>query len=278
MIDVLATGPLATVQDLGRPGYAALGVPRSGAFDQAALRLANRLVGNPETAAGVEITAGGFALHCRRPVTIALTGALCPGAPEWCAPVTLPAGARFRLGAPRRGVRTYLAVRGGVGVTPVLGSRSTDLLGGVGPAPLRAGDVLPVGPVDGSQPLPAGQPAPVRPAEPALLRVRWGPRDDWFAAGARRLLLASAWTVRQDSDRIGLRLDGPALPRIREGELPSEPILPGAIQVPPDGRPILFGPDAPTTGGYPVVAVADDDGSRSAAAQAAPGDTVRFTE
>src|SRR5436305_16123 len=132
MIEVLAGGPLSTVQDLGRPGYAALGVPRSGAFDRAGLALANRLVGNPAAAAGIEVTLGGLHIRLLDPATIAFTGAGCQGAPDWGAAVSLPAGAEIRLGTPARGVRSYLAVRGGVAAQPVLGSRSTDTLSGLG--------------------------------------------------------------------------------------------------------------------------------------------------
>jgi biotin-dependent carboxylase-like uncharacterized protein len=269
MIEVIAPGPLATVQDLGRVGYASLGVPRSGAFDRAALRLANRLVGNPPGAAAIEVTFGGLRLHLRQPATVALTGAVCPGAPDWAAAVTLPAGAWIALGTPARGLRSYLAVRGGFALPAVLGSRSTDTLSGIGPAPLRRGDALPVGAA--SDPVPGVSAAEPTPSH--LLRVRLGPRDDWFTSAARTLLVEASWQVRPESDRVGLRLAGPALDRVRDGELPSEPTLPGAVQVPPDGRPIVFGPDAPVTGGYPVIAVVTDLGP---AAQLRPGDNVRF--
>ena len=270
MIEILEPGPAATVQDLGRAGYAALGVPRSGAFDRGALRLANRLVGNPDGAAGIELTLGGLALRFADPATVALTGAACPGAPDHDAPVSLPAGAVLRLGTPARGLRSYLAVRGGLAVPAVLGSRSTDTLSGLGPERLRAGDQLPVG-TDGVGAVSPQAAAPPGPA-PAL-RLRLGPRADWFTEQARTALLTTTWTVRADSDRIGVRLDGPALHRARTGELPSEPMLPGALQVPPDGRPIVLGPDAPVTGGYPVIAVLDD---LDPVAQLRPGDAVRF--
>jgi len=268
MIEILEPGPLTTVQDLGRPGLAALGVPRSGAFDRAALALANRLVGNDERAAGLEITFGGLALRARGPVTVALTGAPCVGL-EFGAAVSLPTGAGLRLGRPATGLRSYLAVRGGLDVPPVLGSRSTDTLSGLGPVALRAGDRLPVGAARGEV---SG--ASAAPAGGRRFAVRFGPRDDWFVPAARELLVSAEWTVRAESDRIGLRLDGPPLERAVAGELPSEPTLPGAIQVPPDGRPIVFGPDAPVTGGYPVIAVLLDLG---AAAQLRPGDRLRFS-
>jgi biotin-dependent carboxylase-like uncharacterized protein len=270
VIEVLGVGPLATVQDLGRPGWAVYGVPRSGAFDRAAFAAGNRLVGNAPGCAAIEFVLGGLEVRTDSALTIALTGAACPGAPDWGTPVTLPAGATLRLGQPARGLRSYLAVRGGIDVPVVLGSRSTDTLSGLGPAPLRVGDRLPVGAPTGEP----GSAAAVSDAGEPVLPVVWGPRDDWFAPAAKALLLGSAWTVRPDSDRVGVRLNGPRLPRSRTGELPSEPTLPGAVQVPADGRPIVFGPDAPVTGGYPVLAVVDDLG---AAAQLRPGDTVRFT-
>jgi biotin-dependent carboxylase-like uncharacterized protein len=262
------------VQDLGRPGHAALGVPPSGAFDRAALRAANRLVGNPPGAAALEITFGGLHLRAARPLTIALTGAPCPGSPDWYLPVSVPAGALVRIGRPPIGLRSYLAVRGGIAVPAELGSRSTDTLGGLGPARLAAGDRLPVGEPSGTPAGAAGRP-PV--FGPVLLRVLWGPRDDWLTAAARRALCEAGWRVRPESDRVGVRLDGPALERARSDELPSEPTIPGAVQLPADGRPIVFGPDAPVTGGYPVVAVVDRAEDLDRLAQARPGDTVRFT-
>lgn len=271
MIEILAPGPLATVQDLGRPGWAVLGVPRAGAFDRAAARLANRLVGNADDAALVETTFGGLALRMHRAATLALTGAPCPGVDCGVA-FSVPAGATVRLGAPVRGLRSYLAVRGGIAVEPVLGSRSTDLLSGIGPEPLRAGTRLPIG-APPTVPPSGATTAPV--VVRTVLRVTSGPRADWFAGDALARLTATSWAVRAESDRIGVRLDGPALPRARADELPSEPTLPGALQVPADGRPILFGPDAPVTGGYPVLAVVVDE-DLDAAAQLRPGDEIGF--
>ena len=270
MIEVLAPGPLSTVQDRGRIGYRALGVARSGAFDRSAADLANRLVGNDPDDALLEITLGGFAFRVDRAVTVAQTGAACAGL-AWGAPVTLPAGAAVVLSTPRAGVRSYLAVRGGVLAEPVLGSRSTDRLGGLGPPPVGAGQLLQIG-TDAR-----GQVSEIGAAPPVAdrgLQVLPGPRLSWFAEGAFAQLLATVWTVLPDSDRIGVRLDGPPLERRREGELPSEPTRPGAIQVPADGRPIIFGPDAPVTGGYPVIAVLAD---LDPAAQLRPGDGVRLS-
>ena len=286
MIEVLTPGPSTTVQDLGRPGFAALAVSRSGAFDRGALRLANRLVGNPEGCAALETTLGGLVIRLGDAATVALTGAVCAGLDAGVA-VTLPAGSVLRLGVPPQGLRSYLAVRGGVDVAPVLGSRSADTLSGLGPAPLRAGDRLPVGRVgpgvaavsDALVP-PVGGIVGTQPAQgvgapdAGGLQARLGPRDDWFAHPAA--LFTTTWTVRADADRIGLRLDGPPLARRITRELPSEAARPGAVQVPPDGRPILFGPDAPVTGGYPVIAVLAR-GDLDRAAQLRPGDPVHIS-
>jgi len=268
VIEILATGPLATVQDLGRESLAALGVPRSGAFDRGSLRLANRLVGNTEDAAAVEVTLGGLAVRLHDAATVALTGAACGGL-AWSAAVSLPAATTITLAPPRTGLRSYLAVRGGLTVDPVLGSRSTDTLSGLGPDPLRPGDRIDVG--TASSPVVGETGATDMRLRP--LRVDPGPRTDWFAGDPLADLVRARWTVRGDSDRVGVRLDGPALVRTHDGELPSEPTLPGALQVPPDGRPIVLGPDGPVTGGYPVVGVVRD---LDALAQLRPGDPVRF--
>lgn len=271
MIEVRHPGPFATVQDAGRPGYAALGVPRAGAFDRAAFTLANRLVGNHPHTAAIELTLGGMVLQVIDAATVALTGARCGGI-DWGTAVTLAAGATVRLGTPSAGLRSYLAVRGGIDVQAELGSRSTDTLSGLGPAPLRAGDRLAVGQEWGSDISGAAASSPPIRRE---LRIIPGPRDDWFVPDALARVTRAQWTVRPESNRIGIRLDGPRLERARGGELPSEPTLPGALQVPPDGRPILFGPDAPVTGGYPVIAVVHYD-DLDAAAQLRPGDAVRL--
>ena len=271
MIESLDVGALATVQDLGRSGLAHLGVPRSGAFDRGALRRANRLVGNPDGAAAIEATLG-LTFRVDAATTVACTGAVCAGA-DWNAAITLAAGATVVLQAPRRGLRSYVAARGGIAVDAVLGSRSTDALSGLGPPPLRSGDRLDVGPEPPAPVLGVVAHPPGTPA--AALNITLGPRADWFTSAALRALSTASWTVLPDSNRIGIRLDGPVLERRLAAELPSEPTLPGALQVPPDGRPILFGPDCPVTGGYPVIAVVDDAGL-DAAAQLRPGDIVSF--
>jgi len=293
VIEVIRPGPLATVQDLGRPGFGHLGVPRSGAADPASLRTANRLVGNPDGAAGVEVTLGRAAFRFTGEATAAVAGAPLPlslesgsqaaaaGLPHGST-LRVPAGAVLRLGAPQTGLRSYLAVRGGVDVPPVLGSRCADLRSGLGPGPLRPGDLLPVGAAGQPPAVPAGtgagapQPAMPVPGEPAVLRVVPGPRDDWFAPGAVQRLCAEPYLVTPASDRTGLRLDGPALARARGAELLSEGMATGSLQVPPNGRPILLLAEHPVTGGYPVIAtvVSADIGL---AAQLRPGGKLRFT-
>jgi KipI family sensor histidine kinase inhibitor len=312
-LEVVRPGILATVQDLGRPGYGHLGVPCSGAADPASLRLANHLVGNPESAAGLELTLGRATFRFPTGATVAVTGAPAPvtlrtdpdtGAPDASADretrnvplgaaFEVPPGGEVAVGVPRAGLRNYLAVRGGVDVPPVLGSRSADLRSGLGPAPLRRGDQLPVGPAPEPSPGerpgeppgepadgmgPAGAAAAQLPAagEPAVLHVIAGPRDDWFAPEALDALCTGPYTVTPDSDRTGLRLDGPVLARARDGELPSEGLATGSLQIPPGGRPILMLADHPVTGGYPVIAVVTS-ADIPLAAQLRPGSRITFT-
>jgi len=279
MLIVEACGMLATVQDRGRVGLAHLGVPRAGALDAPAAALADRLVGNDLDCAVIEATLGGLVATNVGPGRwAAVTGAPAPllldrRAMPFAEPFWWPSGARLEIGVPNVGVRSYLAVAGGIAVEPVLGSRSTDRLAGVGPAPLSAGQRLPLGATVG---VPA-EPAVVR-RVPGALRVVPGPRSDWFGEAAHRLLLTSVWEVRQESDRIGVRLSGPAVERLPAyvgRELPSEPMVLGAIQVPPQGQPIVFLADHPPTGGYPVIGVVDPDDLWQCA-QVRPGDRLLF--
>lgn len=279
-LEVLAAGPLATVQDLGRPGLAALGVGLSGAADTASLRLANRLLGNDEGAAALEVTLGGLEVRAHGGMFMALTGApaamTIEGTPVGHASVCwVPSGARVRLELPGSGLRSYLAVRGGIGVERVLGSRSTDTLAGLGPESLFPGRQLPVGPPPASDPRVDVAPVANPPTGPVRLRVRPGPREDWFDADSLRALLAEPWEVTAESDRVGMRLSGPVLRRSRDGELPSEGMTLGALQVPPSGRPTLFLCDHPVTGGYPVIAVVLSQ-DIPLAAQARPGQRIHF--
>jgi biotin-dependent carboxylase-like uncharacterized protein len=282
---VLATGPLTTVQDLGRPGHSHLGIGRSGAADRGALRLANRLLANPEGAAGLEVTLGGLQVRAGGDLLVALTGAPCPATVTDVRGRTrgigrasvelLPDGATLRLGVPSRGLRTYLGVRGGLDVPKVLGSRASDLLAGLGPERPAPGVVLPVG--SSPEGFPAVDLAPVPEPESGdlVLDVVPGPRHGWFKPEALAALCAEPYQVTTRSDRVGMRLLGPRLERARYGELPSEGMVPGALQVPPSGQPTLFLADHPVTGGYPVIAVLRDD-DIDLAAQARPGQRIRF--
>ncbi|WP_098012062.1 biotin-dependent carboxyltransferase family protein [Streptomyces sp. sk226] len=287
-LHVVRPGALTTVQDAGRPGWAHLGVGRSGALDAPAARLANRLVGNPPGAAVLETTLTGCAVRPDRPVVAVVGGAGCPvrvdGRPvAWGEPVRVPAGAVLEAGPAVTGLRSYLAFAGGLEPDAVLGSRSADLLSGLGPAPLGAGDTVPLGdpakrsgPAERWGPPAAAGPAawPGAPVE-LVLPVHLGPRHDWFTAPALRTLLTADYRVSPHSNRIGLRTEGPALERSRTEELPSEGVVLGAIQVPPDGRPVVFLHDHPTTGGYPVVGVVAER-ALAGAAQAVPGTRLRF--
>ena len=280
-LDVLATGPLALVEDGGRPGYAAVGVGRSGAADRAAYFLAGRLLGEPVGRAAVEVTLGGLVVRAHGSLTVVVTGAPAPATIDGrpighAAPAHLPDGAILALGMPPTGLRSYLAVRGGIALEPVLRSRSSDTLSGIGPAPVAVGQLLPIGePGAGGPTLDV---APVATPERGTVELALlpGPRVDWLADA--RALVAAPWTVSAHSDRVGMRLIGPSLSRAERwsgAELPSEGVVLGGIQVPADGRPIVFLADHPVTGGYPVVAVlraADVD----RAAQCRPGQAVRL--
>jgi KipI family sensor histidine kinase inhibitor len=310
-VEIVSPGVVALVQDLGRPGSEGAGVSASGALDRPSLRAANRAVGNPPDAAGVE-SVGGLRLRAHGPQVLAVTGAageivVRPGAasgPGGAAPVAgasdaparpdrrplpgepfaLDDGDELRLAPSARGVRAYVAVRGGIDVPPVLGSRATDVLAGLGPDPLGPGDLLPVGAQERGVPatVPRSAPAsddPPAPGEVTELSIVLGPRDDWFSAATIARLTDQDWVVTPRSNRIGLRLDGEPLTRVpdRHGsELPSEGCVTGAIQVPPDGLPVLFLADHPLTGGYPVIGAVTAD-HVSLAGQLPAGARVRFT-
>jgi biotin-dependent carboxylase-like uncharacterized protein len=276
---VVRAGPLTTVQDRGRAGLAHLGIPPSGAADCAALELGNGLVGNDPGAAALEATLVGPALRFARAALVAVTGAQAGatvlGRPlERGAAVEVPAGGLLELGPCDHGVRAYVCVRGGFAVGATLGSRSHDLLTGLGPPPLCDGDVLPLGPEPARRPT-ARVTASGTPPGDQLLSVLEGPRDDWFPREAFAVLTEVAWHVGSASNRIGIRLEGPSLPRLDRGELLSEGVVTGAIQVTSSGLPIVLGPDHPTTGGYPVLAVVVTD-DLPLAGQLAPGAVVRF--
>ncbi|MGD7704919.1 biotin-dependent carboxyltransferase family protein [Microlunatus sp. Y2014] len=273
------TGSHALIEDLGRPGRAHLGVPTSGAADKASLRLANRLVGNDADAAAVECLLGDLTVRVcgRRPVWLAVTGARTTvtvnGRPQASSSsLVAHPGDILRVEPPVDGARNYLAVRGGIDVRPQLGSRATDVLSGLGPGPIKVGDHLPIGaPGRGLPDTDVARVPPISRRLPIML----GPRDDWFTDGALERLVNGSWLVAPATDRVAVRLSGPQLPRRFDGQLPSEAILPGAIQVPPSGQPVIFGPDHPVTGGNPVVAVVVSGGV-DVIGQLRSGDLVSF--
>jgi biotin-dependent carboxylase-like uncharacterized protein len=270
-LHVVRAGPLTLVQDFGRPGYAHLGVPPSGALDAPSLRRANRLVGNSDDAAGLEVTLGGLEIELAREAYVAITGAELPVHGARYDHVTrMDAGERVRLGRARRGVRAYLAVDGGIDVEPVLGSRSTDVLSGLGPPIVTDGAALPLGPQRGPREAERVDATPLD--DEATVPLHPGPRFDWLTD---HHLFESTWMVSPQSNRVGLRLEGPSLER-REGELPSEGLVTGAVQLPSSGRPLVFLADHPTTGGYPVIGIVDE-AALPLLAQARPGSRLRFT-
>jgi KipI family sensor histidine kinase inhibitor len=278
-ITVVKPGLFTTIQDLGRPGHRAAGVPLSGAADPVSLRLANRLVGNPATAAALEITLLGPDLRFERDAVVALTGAVFPGIPS-AAAMPVRAGETLSLGHASTGCRGYLAVAGGIDVEEVLGSRSTfspARLGGLRGLPLAAGDALPVGGAHGntSRSRVEGRPSLVRPSgTPITLRMI--PGEQFAFAGES--LWSSTHTTSSRSDRMGVRLDGPPLGGGNAaGSLPSVAVLPGTVQLPPDGKPIVLLADAQTIGGYPVIGhvIAAD---LPLVAQLRPGDRVHWRE
>ena len=268
-LEVVTPGALAVVEDLGRPDRAAQGVARSGAVDRSALRRANRLVGNEPGTAGIEVAAGGLRVRAHGDLVVAVSGAPAPLLLEdgdsdgseragLDRAFALDDGAELALGVPGRGMVSYLAVRGGVTGEPVLGSLSTDVLSGIGAPPLRAGDLLGVGDPGPGDAVADPEPGPDLPGadDVTTVDVLLGPRDDWFSASALEDLLGQEWVVTPRSNRVGLRLAGDrALERSRTEELPSEGTVPGSIQVPANGQPVVFTADHPVTGGYPVVAV-----------------------
>ena len=275
-------GPMLIVQDRGRRGRAHEGIARAGAFDHRSASLANRLLGNDPDAAVLEALLGSCTFDVTQPTTVAITGALLPvlvngldASPNHV--LELRPGERLELGSPTDGLRAYLGLRGGIDAPVVLGSRSYDSLGRIGPPPLAVGDVVRPGP---SAPGAAWfEPVPVRP-RPAVptIDIVEGPRHDWLSAQARVDLTRADWIVEPASDRTGVRLRGDVLTRAleREGrELATEAMIPGAIQLPPNGQPIILGPDCGPTGGYPVVGVVRER-SMSDLAQLRPGQHVRL--
>jgi biotin-dependent carboxylase-like uncharacterized protein len=281
---VLKPGLLTTVQDLGRGGRQAEGVPEAGAVDPVALRIGNRLVGNPESAAGLEMTLVGARFQAGRPLVVAVTGAemgpLVNGVPVamWEA-FALATDDVLSFAGLQSGCRTYLTVAGGIDTPVVLGSRSSDLFGHLGPAPLAAGDLVPVG----AEALPAALlsdrrlPPELQPAYPPELTVRVvpGPQADRFKPEALAILSSAAYVISTRSDRMGVRLEGPVLPHWNGADIISDGMPLGGIQVPPDGKPIVLLANRQTMGGYTKIGVTvSADVGRIA--QLPPGGRIRF--
>lgn len=279
VVEVLEPGPLTLVQDLGRPGHGAIAVGASGAFDRGAHRLANRIAGNAESAPTLESLGGGLALRAVRRCVAVVTGAEGPVTvddrpADRGAPLALAPDQVLRLGTPHSGVRSYVALRGGVSAPAVLGSMSRDTLSGLGPAPVIAGTVVGAG--TAPEPIVVDHVPAVRVPRHLVLRLHPGPRRDRVTAGALQALATGDFTVGTDSDRIGVRLSGPRLTLAAADRLASEGVVRGSVQVPPDGLPVILGPDHPVTGGYPVIGVVDD-ADLDQLAQAGPGTPVRFS-
>lgn len=285
-VEVVRTSLQLLVQDAGRAGFAALGVSASGVADRRAMREANRAVGNAPGAAVLE-SVGGAVLRFHGSGVAAITGAAgavtLTGAEGGTRsvrhgePFATVDGDELTLGHPERGLRYVIGVRGGLDAASALGSRAADTLAGLGPDPVAAGSVIPIGDagVHVVEPDPVHRLLPA-PGELVELEITLGPRDDWFAPAALATLTEQEWTVTPRSDRVGIRLEGAVpLERARGGELPSEGAVTGAIQVPPDGQPVLFLPDHPLTGGYPIIGALTDR-SLDLAGQLPPGVRIRF--
>jgi biotin-dependent carboxylase-like uncharacterized protein len=277
-------GLRTTMQDAGRAGWAHLGVPPSGAVDALSRRLANALVGNHDDAAVLETTLAGPTLRFGADTVVAVTGAPCPvdidDEPVMLG-VALPvrAGQLLTIGRASVGLHTYVAVGGGFAVQRVLGSRSTDTLSGLGPPPLAAGDVLETDVATNGDVIKRSAAADllrfVLDGGRRPVRLLVGPGADWLTKDAEELLYSSEFVVSPASDRVGVRLAGPVLGRSREGELDSQGMVNGAVQLPPDGAPIVLLADHAVTGGYPVVGVVATI-DVPLVAQARPGTALRF--
>ena len=296
-LEVISPGLQSLIQDTGRAGYGDLGVSAAGSADAISAAQANRLVGNGPSAAVIENLTGNMILRARGDAVLAICGATAQIHIDpvdgddfhtereipMDTPFALLDGETLTLSPTGAGLRSYLAVRGGIAVPAVLGSRSTDSLSGIGPAPLAAGTLLPVGAIHGAHVVGNPEPSslPVPDADGVYtLRITGGPRDDWFGEAGLEKLTEQNWHVSADTNRVGIRLalgaDATPLERIRTGELVSEGVAVGSLQVPPSGLPVLFLADHPVTGGYPVIGVVIDE-DLPAAAQLPPGAALRFT-
>lgn len=280
-------GPRALIQDRGRFGFSTVGVSPSGSFDRLSAARANHAVGNDANAPLIEILFGNFSATALSPITIIVTGTdsvieFTDGTRRKTytnTVIDLQAGDKITLLPAEYGLRSYLAIRGGIAADTTLGSASSDTLSGIGPSPLLEGDVVSAGSHIAEAnwwPMIRKIPPLWRRLDTETLHVIMGPRADWFTQESIAAFLSQTYTVTTDSDRVGIRVTGEIpLVRARAGELASEGMVRGSIQIPPNGQPVIFGPDHPVTGGYPVIAVLT---SRSCdrSAQLAPGSKVTF--
>ena len=285
-IQVQAPGLLTTVQDLGREGLGSLGVSPSGAADAISLRLGNRLVGNPEGAAGLEMTLLGGTFVFPQRAVIALTGSdfgptLDGAAADLWTSIEVKPGQTLRIGSTRSGARCYLCVQGGIAVKPLLGSASTHLLSGLGGYQGRAllkGDVLQVAPTTAPFQKNTVAPRAVEQLAPRkILHVTPGPQSDSFPEASRRRFYAGTYRVAEDSNRMGLRLEGPAIPQDSSGEMITEGVSLGAIQITAGGLPIILFVEQQTTGGYAKIANVISADLHSLG-QLRPRDEIRFQQ
>lgn len=289
-IRVIHPGQWSSVQDLGRPGHASIGVTPCGAADPLSLRIGNRLVGNPDACAAIEMTLVGATIAFDLDHVVAVTG--MPASVTLHAPgggivevrthaaVTVRAGESLRVGAVRQGARAYLCVQGGIDVPRVLGSRSAHVPSGLGGTRLAPGDVLPVGQhpalSTSRTSLEANAIAELNAMlRPEALLVTHASHTDAFSPDSLNALASHEFRVSPRWDRVGLRLAGSLIPSPGGGQITTEAAWFGCVQVPPDGAPIVLGPDAPPTGGYPV-ALCVASAALPALGQRRAGDTLRF--
>jgi antagonist of KipI len=282
VILVEAPGLFTTVQDLGRMGFGPIGVSPSGAADAVALRVGNRLVGNPEGAAALEMTLAGGTFVFPEGALAALAGSdfgatMDEAGVAPCTPFRVPPGGRLCTGHTRSGARCYLCVRGGIAVKPFLGSASTHVLSGLGGfegRSLKKGDILSIGNSAMTEPRPEGAvPHVLMPRK--TLRVTDAPQSDWFSEAAQSIFFNSGYRVTEEANRMGLRLEGPAIPAPAGGRMITEGVALGAVQIPAGGQPIILFVEQQTTGGYPKIAnVISAD--MSSVGQLRPRDEIRF--
>lgn len=278
-LTICTSGQFTTVQDLGRFGYGSIGVSSAGAADELSLRVGNRLVGNPDASAALEMTFVGATIRVDAPARIALTGARAPRTtlPMWRA-LDLGPQDELDIGPMQHGARTYLCIAGGIDIPPVLGSRASHIATGLGPPRCTSGTVLPIGAPFCFAPPTANTDAIdelARELDRHTLRIVQGPHLHRLPPRCLDELLSRGWCINHQSDRIGTRLRGDACSSAA-ADMPTEGTFHGAIQLPPDGQPIILGPDGAPTGGYPIIAsVISVD--LPALAQRRPNDAIRFT-